>query len=195
MNLFSVGSACDSGIIDTAVFTSDGCTFWKDGKLITTGERNGWLYFLSNHVSGGDRHVANVGIGRWHQRLCHVRCGSIFKMMKSKTVTGVSLDSEQGEVDCRVCCRTKMTQTPFQKASETRAAAPGHTLHVHLCGPMEAASEQGSRYAMPVTDDHSRFTIVHFLKRKSDALSAIEDAIKLVRNQTGNQVVNIHADN
>ena len=116
-------------------------------------------------------------------------------MSDLKSACGIQIKRTKSSKPCRVCLLTKMTQAPYPHQSDTRASAPGQTLHVDLCGPMEVESEQGSRYAMPVTDDFSRFTIVFFLRKKSDAVQFLVEAIKRVESHTGNKVVQIRADN
>ena len=195
-NLLSVGNACDDGVIDEAVFKKDSCELKLNGAVIASGSRQGRLYVLDG-TDEDERASAMMSIDRWHERLCHVRTGTIVDMAKSKTAKGIEVGKTGRDVEdtCEVCIATKTRQKPYPHRSDTRATAPGLVLHVDLCGPMEVESEQGSRYAMPVTDDFSRFTIVYFLKRKSDAIDELLNAIKMVENHTGNKVVSIRADN
>nr|GEY21936.1 retrovirus-related Pol polyprotein from transposon TNT 1-94 [Tanacetum cinerariifolium] len=41
-----------------------------------------------------------------------------------------------------------------------------HLLHMNLCGPMRVASINGKRYVLVIVDDYSRYSWVHFLRRK-----------------------------
>ena len=73
-NLFSVGSACDDGVIDCAVFNRNECIFWKNGKKVMTGNRTGRLYLLDDGQNRQDTTTesALMTLDTWHERLCHI---------------------------------------------------------------------------------------------------------------------------
>jgi hypothetical protein len=194
-NLMSIGGACDDGTIEEAVFDKDGCTLWKDGKVIARGERRGRLYVIETN----EWDAALTTIDRWHERLCHTSKQTINRIVETGAATGLEISGE-GATDeearpCKICSMTMQTSSPFPRQSETRDLATGRTLHTDLIGPMEVDSLQGCRYAMPVTDDHSRMCRVYFLRKKSDAIASLMDAISHSRSETGNRVAYVRADN
>nr|GEW56334.1 hypothetical protein [Tanacetum cinerariifolium] len=55
-----------------------------------------------------------------------------------------------------------------------------HLLHMDLCGPMRIASIKGKRYILVIVDDYSRYTWVHFLRSKDEALVVIITFLKRI---------------
>nr|GFC48259.1 putative ribonuclease H-like domain-containing protein [Tanacetum cinerariifolium] len=55
-----------------------------------------------------------------------------------------------------------------------------HLLHIDLCGPMRIASINGKRYVLVIVDDYSRYTWVHFLRSKDEALEVIKTFLKRI---------------
>lgn len=54
-------------------------------------------------------------------------------------------------------------------------------IHTDICGPMNIVSPGGSWHFLTMIDDHSRYTIVYFLKEKSEAADVIEDYVSMVK--------------
>ena len=192
VNLISVGALCDQGVADKVEFTKHGCKIIKNGRTIQDGVRRDKIYIIKENES------AYVSLEKWHQRLCHWNTGTIQKMANNDKSLGLTIAHAADRVKrppCRICALTKRANTPFPKHSTNRETAPGRTLHVEICGPMEIDSLQGCRYVMPVTDDYSRFTVAYFLTKKSDAIEHLMKAIRYFEGQSGNNVTNIRADN
>nr|GEX01735.1 integrase, catalytic region, zinc finger, CCHC-type, peptidase aspartic, catalytic [Tanacetum cinerariifolium] len=55
-----------------------------------------------------------------------------------------------------------------------------HLLHMDLCGPMRIASINEKRYVLVIVDDYSRYTWVHFLRSKDEALEVIIKFLKRI---------------
>jgi transposase InsO family protein len=193
-NLLSVGAMCDTGCVDEFVFTKNGCKMIKDGKLIAKGVRRERLYVLADQAD-----IAYASVEKWHERLCHFSTGLIKNMASKGSAAGMTIDDAKASKapgsSCKVCALTRKTNAPFPKESQHRERAPGRTLHVDLCGPMEVESIQGMKYVMPVTDDYCRFTVAYFMAKKSDAIGHLMNAVSYFEAKTGNKVVNIRADN
>nr|GEV68492.1 retrovirus-related Pol polyprotein from transposon TNT 1-94 [Tanacetum cinerariifolium] len=58
-----------------------------------------------------------------------------------------------------------------------------HLLHMDLCGPMRIASINGKQYVLVTVDDYSRYTWVHFLRSKDEALEVIITFLKRITNK------------
>jgi hypothetical protein len=54
------------------------------------------------------------------------------------------------------------------------ATKPLQIIHTDINGPMSDNSHGGSRYFILFIDGFSQFTVVNFLKRKSEALEAFK---------------------
>ena len=60
---------------------------------------------------------------------------------------------------------------------------------------MSCDSVQGARYAMPITDEYSKFVTVYFLPRKEMAPDLILELIKFYEAQINAKVMAIQTDN
>jgi hypothetical protein len=193
VNLLSVGAMCDNGLVDEVVFTRDECRMVKDGEPIAKGVRQGRMYVINDQVE-----PAFISMETWHERMCHFSTETIKNLTTKGRAAGATVDeaaSDNTRVKCEVCALTRKTDEPYPEESLSREKAPGRTIHVDLCGPIEVESVQGCRYVMPVTDDYSRFTVAYFMPLKSDAIHHLMDLISYFERETGNQVVNVRADN
>nr|GEY97472.1 retrovirus-related Pol polyprotein from transposon TNT 1-94 [Tanacetum cinerariifolium] len=70
-----------------------------------------------------------------------------------------------------------------------------HFLHMDLCGPMRVASINGKRYILPIVDDYSRYTWVHFLRSKDEAPEVIIKFLKRITVLLQSPVIIIRTDN
>ena len=64
---------------------------------------------------------------------------------------------------CQSCILGKIKQTYFPK-SNTNIKQPLQLIHSDLRGPMQTTSITGSRYFLTFIEDHTKFTMVSFLK-------------------------------
>ena len=60
---------------------------------------------------------------------------------------------------------------------------------------MQTESIQGSRYCMPIIDEHSRFVTIYFMSSKDMAADLILECISMYENTTGNKPQTIQTDN
>ncbi|GKC28976.1 retrovirus-related pol polyprotein from transposon TNT 1-94 [Tanacetum coccineum] len=70
-----------------------------------------------------------------------------------------------------------------------------HLLHMDLCGPIRIASLNGKRYVLVIVDDYSRYTWVHFLRSKDEALEVIKTFLKRITILLQAPVIIIRTDN
>ena len=194
-NLLSIGKACDDGNIDRATFDEYGCQLYKNGTIVATGKRKSGLYQI-NMTPEVNSVTESTSI--WHQRLAHLPNRSIQEILSRNLQTGIQISKRepQQNVKCQACETGKSTRLPFKvKDPQKRSNTPGAILHVDLCGPMQVDSIQGSRYAMPIVDECSRFVTIFFMSQKSQAADLILDCITLYQNLHHNNVKIIQADN
>jgi hypothetical protein len=67
-------------------------------------------------------------------------------------------------------------------------------LHTDLCGPMQHPSLGGSLYVCTAVDDYSRKAWVRFIKKKSDAPSALLEIINEAERQSSSKVLKLKSD-
>ena len=95
---------------------------------------------------------------------------------------------------CEPCVVGKM-QRPSHPLRSPRATPPCWRIYADLCEfPIEVAQRGGLRYFLVVVDEATRFALVTPLKRKSDAASAMREAIAWLETQTGMRVVRVRTD-
>nr|GEZ02889.1 putative reverse transcriptase domain-containing protein [Tanacetum cinerariifolium] len=70
-----------------------------------------------------------------------------------------------------------------------------HLLHMDLCGPMRIATINGERYILVIVDDYSRYTWVHFLRSKDEALEVIKTFLMRITVFLQSHVIIIRTDN
>ncbi|GKB88277.1 retrovirus-related pol polyprotein from transposon TNT 1-94, partial [Tanacetum coccineum] len=70
-----------------------------------------------------------------------------------------------------------------------------HLLHMDLFGPVSTMSINHEKYTLVIIDEYSRYTWVHFLRKKSQAAEMIISFIRMVENQNDVKVKQIKTDN
>ena len=78
---------------------------------------------------------------------------------------------------CVACSKAKARRNAVPKSTNTRSTCIVERLFVDLGGSMPATSLGGRKYVMICVNDFSRFKIVRFLKKKSDAAAALRNII------------------
>lgn len=115
--------------------------------------------------------------------------------MKKNSAYGI--DFEEGDVEiknCKVCAKGKQCREPFPK-SETVSKKPLELIHSDLMGPMETASQGGSKYLLTFVDDYSKKVFVYFLKQKSEVLDLFKEFKIMVENETEMKIKKFRSDN
>ncbi|KRY42280.1 Copia protein [Trichinella spiralis] len=87
-----------------------------------------------------------------------------------------------------------MTSTPFPKVAN-RAKKQIELIPSDICGPMITATPSDDRYMMTFIDDYYRFTVVHLLKTKDEAVDRIKDYVATLHTKFGRNPVTLRTDN
>nr|GEU51282.1 ribonuclease H-like domain-containing protein [Tanacetum cinerariifolium] len=140
--------------------------------------------FMGTVRFGNDHVVAILGFGDLQNDL--VACLPKFKYHKEH----LCLSCEQG--------KSKRASHPPKPVPNSRQRL--HLLHMDLCGPMRIASINGKRingkrYVLVIVDDYSRYTWVHFLRSKDEALEVIRKFLKRITVLLQSPVIIIRTDN
>jgi hypothetical protein len=134
---------------------------------------------LYSVVTANQKQHANLArqkltIADLHRKLGHVSQEGLLTAIKKGLVTGVNVDLTSQPEFCDVCVKAKSARKPFPKESTSHALTYGEMVHTDLWGPAQTTSIGGSLYYISFTDDYSRQTRIHFLKLKSEALTAFK---------------------
>ena len=95
---------------------------------------------------------------------------------------------------CEACSMAKARRNAVPKSTNTRSTRRAGRFFVDLGGSMPTTSLGGSKYVMICVDDFSRFKIVRFLKKKSDAAAALRNIIAEYNTPSGLKIGAIRTD-
>ena len=94
---------------------------------------------------------------------------------------------------CDVCSQSKSAKKISRKTGK-RSDSPGERLHFDVIGPVREKSLGGHQYILHGIDDHTRYTFVRFLHKKSDAIQAVKDIITEVNRHFNDRPKRIRTD-
>jgi hypothetical protein len=128
----------------------------------------------------------------WHRRLGHLGPRNLQLLANNDAI---DLDDNPDTIACSTCCLSKQPAKPLPHPKKVISTAqPLERLHVDLWGPAPIASLGHSRYMITITDDFSRYTVVRFLKLKSDAANSLINYIQWAENQLNRKVKQVLSD-
>jgi transposase InsO family protein len=61
-------------------------------------------------------------------------------------------------------------------------------------GPMQVESLGGKRHAFVVVDDFSRYTLINFIREKSDTFEVFKDLCQGLQREKDNSIIRIRSD-
>ena len=111
-------------------------------------------------------------------------------------ITGLpEFSTEQSDV-CKGCALGKYTKIVFT-SSDSRSIGVLDLIHFDLCGPMSSVSLRGFEYYVTFIDDHSRKTLIYFLRSKKyeEVLQRFQQFKALVENQIRRRIQALRSDN
>jgi len=88
----------------------------------------------------------------------------------------------------------KFAKSPFP-SSDNRAIGILDLIHSDVSGRMSHVSLSGYEYYVLFIDDHSRRTLIYFLKTKSEVFKWFQEFRALVETQTGRKIKSLRLDN
>nr|GEZ56600.1 hypothetical protein [Tanacetum cinerariifolium] len=131
----------------------------------------------------------------WHQSLSHLNFDTINDLAKNDLVSGLPKFKYHKEHLCPSCEQGKSKRASHPPKPVPNSRQRLHHLHMDLCGPMRIARINGKRYVLVVVDDYSRYTWVHFLRSKDEALEVIKTFLKKITVLLQSPVIIIRTDN
>jgi hypothetical protein len=200
-NLLSVSSLADKGHVtlfdkNNSYTVTLGPAVNKSIESLRThafliGERIGGLYIAGPTAHAAMAHATPLSRDIWHQRLGHLNYSDLEKL--PSLAEGIAFTGAP-DPDCVACIKHK-TKRSSHPSSDTRASGAGELLHIDLGVLNEAYSFQGHRYYLLFVDDHSRYSFIFFLQKKSESAQIITNLIEHVNNHTGKYPRYIRSDN
>ena len=100
----------------------------------------------------------------WHRRLGHISPRSLNETIVVDDVMGIP-KMKAGKV-CGSCQLGKQVWIPHKVTQHMTTTRILELLYMDLMGPMQVESLGGKWYAFVCVDDFSRYSWIHFLKKK-----------------------------
>ena len=118
----------------------------------------------------------------WHQRFAHVNARYLQLMAGNELVNGGPA-VKASEIDlsfCKACALSKIAKQSVSKEAAPRDSTPMTYLHMDIIPISTVSRHGGFRSALIIVDDATRFTWIHFLKGKDDALPTFQNWVTTV---------------
>ncbi|GJV05257.1 retrovirus-related pol polyprotein from transposon TNT 1-94 [Tanacetum coccineum] len=110
-------------------------------------------------------------------------------------VTGLPKFKYHKEHLCPSCKQGKSKRESHPPKPVLNSKQRLHLLYIDLCGLIRIASINGKRYVLVIMDDYSRYTWVHFLRSKDEALEVIKTFLNKIQVLLQAQVIIVRTDN
>ena len=181
-DIFSVRAATNKGASVeftpkySKLTTSDGTIFKlqdKEKLFFLQGVTSGVPSYAVHHcnkVTTGNKKKNSQTLQQWHDILGHCNSPDILKLEK---VVNDMIITDKSDFDCETCILGKMTQY-VNRTPDAKSERSLEFIHCDIAGPVTPVAREGFKYAINFIDDYSGATFVYFLKKKSDALKALE---------------------
>ena len=203
MNLISVGTAADNGVIST--FKKDKALLTRDNLIIAIGRRVGRELYLLDIEAVSPRSQASLSasdtplfstpysLDTWHQRLGHIHHRAIENLIPH--VIGLRLKSiDDAAPPCVGCAKGKSHRLPFPSGGRTRATGIGKLIHSDVEGPLRPVSASGARYFVLFKDDFSGFRAIYLMKQKSEVPDFFRQFAARLLRVTGHHIDTLRSD-
>ncbi|KAG5666425.1 hypothetical protein PVAND_014454 [Polypedilum vanderplanki] len=128
-------------------------------------------------------------IHQWHRMLSHRNLDDI-KRLKEK---GLRFKNCKCNDVCEPCIKGKLSRKSFPK----QASKPDMFLDLvvsDVCGPMQVKSIQGSRYFITFIEVYSGYTVVSFMKEKSEVPTKVIEYIESIKVKFGRKIKIFRSD-
>ncbi|GJW31652.1 retrovirus-related pol polyprotein from transposon TNT 1-94 [Tanacetum coccineum] len=151
-------------------------------QVLAQGKCDQGLYVLHSSPQAliASNKTPRASFETWHSRLGHVNFDTLFSLNKRGLLSFTALLPKPGV--CLSCQMAKSHKLPFE-LNHKRASNPLELIHCDVWGPSPVESHDNFRYYIVFVDDHSRFSWLYPLSRKSDVYKAIEVFILFVQTQ------------
>jgi histone deacetylase 1/2 len=170
----------------------------KDQATKTTlhqGRCEGGLYPLrlkqgstsrSKHTFG----VSKPSTSRWHSRLGHPAFPIVARVIRDNKLPFI--DDSSSESVCDSCQRAKSHQLPYSDSNKT-TTAPLELIHSDVWGPAPVSVGRFSYYVSFI-DDHTKYTWIYLLQKKSDVFAVFRDFQALVERKFDKKILSMQTD-
>ncbi|GJX39695.1 retrovirus-related pol polyprotein from transposon TNT 1-94 [Tanacetum coccineum] len=198
-NLISISQLCDAKYI-VQFDDKQEIIFNANKKIILIAPRRNDVYVLNmssltlNGACFFSKAAESVN-WLWHKRLSYLNFKNINKLAKQNKVLGLPSLVYSKDKPCTACEKGKHHRASFKTTQNFSIRKCLHLLHMDLFGLVSPMSINHEKYTQVIFDEYSRYTWVHFLRKKSQAPTVIMSFIRMVENQNDVKVKQIKTDN
>lgn len=192
-SLLSVKEIVKKGLL--IEFKESKCFILNKNKVVAEGILKENLYILCE-ATNNETYISQSCFGcvhLWHRRLGHRNITDIKKL--EQLGAGICIEKCNDNDFCDTCAKSKLTRTPFPKASLDRSKEILNIIHSDVCGPFQVKSRSGKRYFLSFIDDYSRYSKVYVLSTKNEVFSKFKEFHKEVENFTNKKLKILRCDN
>ncbi|KAG7544170.1 Zinc finger CCHC-type [Arabidopsis thaliana x Arabidopsis arenosa] len=190
-NLISISQLCDDSL--KVIFTRIDCkAVDENGNIVLCGVHSGNNCYMWK-ASDVCLSVSVYDLELWHKRLGHMNVQTLVKIVNAGVVRGVPKLSDKLDVVCSACNKGKQIKVNHKKIPEIGSKKILELIHMDLMGPVQVESINGKKYIFVLVDDFSRYTWVHFLREKSEAVESFKILALQLQNEKEN-IIQIRSD-
>ncbi|GKE03696.1 retrovirus-related pol polyprotein from transposon TNT 1-94, partial [Tanacetum coccineum] len=131
----------------------------------------------------------------WNERLSHLNFKNINKLAKQNKVLVLPSLVYSKDKLCTACEKGNRHRASIKTKQNFSIRKCLHLLHMDLFGLVSPMSINHEKYTLVIFDEYSRYTWVHFLRKKSQAPKIIMSFIRMVENQNDVKFKQIRTDN
>ncbi|KAI3821373.1 hypothetical protein L1987_08940 [Smallanthus sonchifolius] len=196
------GSVTGQGTVSNERMSIEKVNYVKelDFNLMSVSQRKENLYVLDmNEVTPSSSvscFLSKASVDEsalWHRRLSHVNIKTINKLVKDNLVRGLPDKEFQLEDHCIACLKGKQHKSSHKPKTLNTNDTPLQLLHMDLFCPTNIMSMGKKSYCLVITDDHTRFSWVYFLRTKDETVEILKSYILRIENQSNQKVKIISA--
>ena len=170
-NMFSVNKAIENGS-SVLFFPGYAQLVTPNGTTFSIRMERGLFWLDTGHQMIDSANLVR-DLSDWHSTFGHCNHGDILRLQN--LVDGLTIGSKE-KVECTTCILGKQTNEISREPSK-RASVPLELVSSDVNGPVMPVSSDGFQYSISFVDNYSGFLFVYFMKRKSDAVSALSKFI------------------
>ncbi|GJQ95702.1 retrovirus-related pol polyprotein from transposon TNT 1-94 [Tanacetum coccineum] len=131
----------------------------------------------------------------WHKILAHLNFKIINKLAKQNLVICLTSLVYSKDKPYSSCEKGKHHRATFKTKHTSSIKKCLHLLHMDLFRPVTLRSINHEKYTLVIVDEYSRYTWVHFSKKKIQSPKTIMSFIKRVENQNDIKVKQLRTNN
>jgi hypothetical protein len=144
--------------------------FSPRGKRIVCIPQTTQGLYCTTHIEESANSVKTISIMELHHHMGHIAPTSAHALVKKGLVTGIRLDPDSQEADCKACLFAHATRKPIPKVHiHPHAQSFGDEVHSDMWGSLSIATKRGCWYFITFMDDATHYMVMYLMCTKAEA--------------------------